>query len=71
MTHNDFTTTVKELLSNFYDNFRESLKETIADQDATYDTNFEKQLHTLSLHIKENSTKFSLKLYDQDKKYLP
>ena len=63
-TQNDFATTIKELLSNFDDKF----KETIADQDSKFDTKFEKQLQTLSLQIKEDSTKFLLKLDDQDKK---
>ena len=64
VTQTDFYTTIKDLLSNFDDNFKEYLKETIAYQDTKFDAKFEKQLQTLSLHIKEDSTKFSLKLYD-------
>ena len=52
--------TIKYLLSN--------PKETIKDQDAKFDAKSEKLLQTLSLQIKEYSNKFSLKLYDQDKK---
>ena len=40
----------------------------MADQDATLYAKFEKQLQILSLRIKEDSTKFSLKLDAQDKK---
>ena len=64
----EFPTTIKNLLTNFYDKFKESLKETISDQDAKFDTKFKKQVQTLSIHIKEDSTKFSLKLDDQDNK---
>ena len=64
----DFPTTIKYLLANFYDNFEESIKETISYQDAKFDAKFEKHIKILSLHTKENSTKFSLKLYYQDNK---
>ena len=65
---NGFPTTIKYLLANFYDKFKESLKETIADQYEHFDEKFEKNLQTLSLHTKEDSTKFSLKLDDRDNK---
>ena len=54
-----FPTTIKDLLTNFDDKFKEYLKETIAYQYEKIDAKFEKQLQTLSLHIKDNSTKFS------------
>ena len=68
VTKTNFATTTKDLFANFYDKFKEYLKETIADQDTKFDAKFEKQTQTLSLHTKEDSTKFSLKLYDQDNK---
>ena len=68
VTQTDFSTTIKYLLNNFDDKFKEYLKETIADQNAKFDEKSEKQIQTLSLHIKEYYTKFSLKLDDQDNK---
>ena len=62
-----FVATIKYLLSNFDDNLKEYMKETIIYQDAKFDAKSEKQLQTLSLRTKENYTKFSLKLDDQDK----
>ena len=63
----DSGTTIKDLIDNFDDKFKESLKETIVYQDIKCDAKFEKQLQPLLLHIKENFTKFPLKLYDQEK----
>ena len=68
MTQTDFAATIKDLLENFDNKFKVSLKETIADQDAIFDAKSEKQLQTLEIYIKEYSTKFSLKIYDQDNK---
>ena len=62
VTKTDFAATIKDLLSNFDSNAKETIEETITDQDENFDTKFEKQLQTLSLHIKEDSTKFSSKL---------
>ena len=42
--------------------------ETISDQEAKFYTKWEKELQTLSFHIKEDYTKFSLKLDDQENK---
>ena len=51
-----------------YTNSKETIEETNSEKDAKYDTKTENQLQTLSLHIKEDSTNFSSKLYAQDKK---
>ena len=53
--------TIKDLLTKLYDKHAkqdENFKETIADQDEKFDAKSEKQLQTLSLHIKEDSAKF-------------
>ena len=62
MTQTDFSTTIEYIPANFDDKFKESLRETIADQDTKIDTKSENQLHNLSIHTKEDSTKFSIKL---------
>ena len=72
VTQNDFSTTItntiKYLLANFDDKnakkdakFKETIEETITDQYAKFNAKSEKQLQTLSLHIKEYSKKFSFK----------
>ena len=66
VTQSDFNTTTKDLLYNFDDKFKEYLKETIAYQDMKSAKDFEKHIQILSLRIKEYSTKFSLKLNDQE-----
>ena len=78
MTHTDFYTktinTIKYLPANFDDDHakqdaksKETIEETISEQDAKFYEKFEKKLQNLSLQIKEYSTKFSSKIYDQDK----
>ena len=64
VTQTDFVATIKDLLSKFKYKFKEYLKETISDQYAKFYAKFEKQIHTLSLQIKD----ISLKHDDQDKK---
>ena len=73
VTQTEFSTkiynTTKDLLSNFDDKHAKqdaNFKETIAYQYEIFYEKFEEQLHTLSLQIKEDSTNFSLKLYDQE-----
>ena len=70
-----FPTQSKTHFSNFDDkhdkqdvNFKETIEEIIAEQDAKFDAKFENKLQTLSLQIKEDSTKSSSKLDAQDKK---
>ena len=74
MTRTNFYTivsnTIKDLLAKFDDKHAKqdtNFKETIADQDEKFYARSVKQLYTLSLHTKEYSTKFSLKLDDQEK----
>ena len=71
MAQTDFSTTTKDLLSNVDNNFKGSLKETIADQDEQFDEELEKHIQTLSLQIKEEFTKFSLKWIIKTINYLP
>ena len=75
VTQTDFRTkisnTIKDLIDNFDDKHTKqntNLKKTIVDQDAKFDSKFEKQLHTFSLQSKVDSTKFPLKLDYQDTK---
>ena len=69
VTQTEFSTTIsntiKYPLANFDDTHAKqdaNFNETIVYQDAKYYAIFEKQLHTLSLLTKEDSTKFSIKL---------
>ena len=53
---------IKDLLAHVNKSFKESDEETISYQDTKLDAKFENQLHTLFLHMKDNSNKFLSKL---------
>ena len=62
-------------MTNFHDKhkkqdekFKETVFKTIAELDAKFDKKLEKQIQTLSIQIKEDSTKFSSKLDTQENK---
>ena len=70
VTQTQFFNTIKDLLANLDDKFKENL----SDQDAKFDAKFEKQHATLlhlcplSLHIQEDTNKFSSKIDAQGEK---
>ena len=60
------TTTISNIIKYLTAHFIAQIKETIVDQDETFHAKFEKQLHTLSLQVKEDSNKFSSKLIENE-----